>query len=228
MYYTTISKGYRAGGFHSSAADGYSKQYDSETLWNYEIGAKNTFWDNRLIVNCSIFYMQIDDMQVKVYPIAGSYDSYINNVAKATSKGFEIGINGKLTDTIEFFAGFGYADVTFDEYSDTKGDYSGKKNPFAPEYNYNVGVQYRNAKGYFARVDVNGYGKTYFDNANTISRDPYNLVNMKAGYEQENYEIYLYGKNIFDEEYDSINIFNAGGVIYSQPGEFGVQLTYRF
>ena len=166
MYYATISKGYRSGGFHTNAPSGYSQQYEKETLWNYEIGAKNTFIDNRLIVNSSIFYMNIDDMQVRIFPIAGAYQSYIDNAAKATSKGFEIGITGKMTDTIDLFASYGYTDITFDEYSDINGDYSGNKNTFAPDYSYNLGIQYRDEKGYFARADLNGYGRTYFDNAN--------------------------------------------------------------
>ncbi len=228
MYYTTVSKGYRAGGFNVGAPDGYPEQYEKETLWNYEIGAKNSFFGNRLIVNSSIFYMQIDDMQVKIYPFPDSNRCYRDNAAKASSKGFEIGLRGKLTDSLELFGAYGYADVTYDEYSDSKGDYSGNTNTYAPVYNYNIGVQYRGEQGLFARVDLNGYGKTYWNVTNTNSRDAYNLVNAKIGYEAEGYDIYLYGKNIFDEEYYSINQFNGGGVLYSQPGEFGVQLIYRF
>jgi len=228
MYYATISKGYRSGGIHAGAADGYSKEYDTETLWNYEIGAKNSFFDNRLTINSSIFYMEIDDMQVRVYPVAGSYKSYVDNAAKATSKGFEIGLNGRLTDSLELFASYGYTDSTFDKFSDSRGDYSGNKNTFSPSYNYNIGTQYRGDQGYFARVDINGYGKTYFNNANTNSKDPYKLVNAKIGYEAEDYDIYLYGKNIFDEEYHSINIFNGNGVLYAPQREIGLQLSYRF
>lgn len=228
MYYTTISKGYREGGFHPEAPNGYTKQYKKETLWNYEIGSKNTFLDNRLIVNSSIFYMQIDDMQVKTYPISGLNKSYVDNAAKANSKGFEIGLNGKLTDSLELFGSYGYTEATFDEYSDTKGDYSGNKNQFVQNYNYNVGIQYRDAKGYFARADLNGYGKTYFDNANKNSRDPYKLVNAKLGYEAEDYDIYLYGKNIFNKEYHSIGMYNGKGVVFSQQREIGLQLAYRF
>ena len=228
MYYSTISKGYRAGGFHADAPSGYSKKYEKETLWNYEIGAKNTFFDNRITLNSSIFYMKIDDMQIKINPIAGSYKSYVDNVAKATSKGFEIGLNAKLTDTLDFFGSYGYTDAKFDNYKDNTGDYSGNKNIFAPPYNYNIGIQYRSEQGYFARANLNGYGETYFDKENKNKRDAYNLVNAKIGYEEESFDFYVYGKNIFNKEYNSVNMFNGGGVIYSQPREVGVQLAYRF
>ena len=228
MYYATISKGYRAGGFWTNAPDGYSPKYDKETLWNYEIGAKNSFFDNKLIVNAAIFYMQIDDMQVKIFPIDDPDKSYIDNASSATSKGFEIGLIGKLTDTIELSASYGYTDCTFDDYKDAKGDYSGNNNTFSPAYNYNIGIQYRDEQGFFAGADLNGYGKTYFNAANTNSKDAYNLVNAKIGYEAESYDIYLYAKNIFDKEYNSVGIWGGSSVVYSPPREIGVQLTYRF
>jgi len=228
MYYATISKAYRAGGFHPHAPDGYSDQYDSETLWNYEIGAKNTFFDNRFTVNTAIFYMDMDDKQVRIYPINNSNLSYVDNAAKATSKGFEIGLNGKLTPNIELFASYGYTDVTLDDYSDSRGNYSDNKNPFSPAYNYNIGVQYRGDQGYFARADLNGFGRTYLDIANNHSRDPYKVVNAKLGYEADIWDIYLYGKNIFDKEYPTIGLANGSGVLYSEPREIGVQLAYRF
>jgi len=228
MYYSTISKGYRAGGFHPYAPSGYSMQYDREVLWNYEVGAKNTFLNNRLIVNSSIFYMKIDDMQVKVYPDPNSFRSYIANAASATSKGFEIELNAKLTDTLDLFTAYGYVDASFDKYKDSRGDYSGNNNIFAPKYNYNLGLQYRDARGYFARTDINGYGKTYFNPENTNSRDAYYLVNTKLGYETKNYDIYLYGKNIFDKKYDSVGMYNDNSVIFSPPREIGIQLAYRF
>lgn len=228
MYYTTVAKGYRAGGFHPYAPSIYPKEYDSEVLWNYEIGAKNSFFNNRLIVNSSIFYMEIDDMQVSVYPETDSFHTYIDNAAKATSKGFEIELNGKLTDTIELFGSYGYTDASFDEYTDAQGDYSGNKTIYAPKYNYNIGIQYRNNQGYFARADLNGYGKTYFNKENTHSRDAYSLVNAKIGYEVENFDIYLYGKNIFDKKYDAVGMYGSTSVVYSEPREIGIQLAYRF
>ena len=171
--------------------------------------------------------MQIDDMQVKIYP-AGYSNSYVDNAAKATSQGFELGFNAILTDSIKLFASYGYTDATFDEYNDGTSDYSNNKITFAPDYNYNIGVQYRDANGYFARADLNGFGRTYFDNTNEYSRDPYRVVNAKIGYETEDYDIYLYGKNIFDEEYHSIGMYSGYGVLYSEPREIGVQLAYRF
>lgn len=82
-------------------------------------------------------------------------------------------------------------------------------------------------KGYYARADINGYGKMYFDKANKYERKAFNLVNAKLGYEQEDFDIYLYAKNLFDKNYDSEGVYGYY-TIYSQPREIGIQLAYRF
>lgn len=226
MLYTTVSKGYRPAGFYTWARAGYPKKFDKETLWNYEVGSKNTFLDNTLIVNATLYYMKVDDMQVHVF--IDRYSAYKDNAAKATSKGFEFDLNYKATDNLNLFASFGYNDTKFDEYKDANGDYSGNYNPYAPKYNYNIGAQYRTDQGYYARADINGYGKMYLDKANENSQKAYNLVNTKIGYEQEDYDIYLYADNLFDKKYDAIGTFGGNYRTYSPPREIGIRLNYRF
>lgn len=227
MIYTTVAKGYRPGGVFEKAGEGYPKAYEEETLLSYEIGSKNSFLDNTLILNAAVYYMSLDNMQVDTYVDEQSFNIYKSNAAEATSKGFEFDLNYKATSNLELFASFGYNHTEYDEYKDEKGDYSGNTNPMAPEYNYNIGAQYRADKGYYARVDVNGYSDMYLDRENEHKRDAFNLVDAKIGYEHKNYDIYLYGDNLFDKEYDSDGVY-GNYVIYSDPREVGVQLTYRF
>ncbi|MCK4527859.1 TonB-dependent receptor, partial [candidate division WOR-3 bacterium] len=226
MTYVSASQGYRSGGFNWGATDPQYLSYDAETLWSYEIGAKTAFLNNRLIINGSVYYMKIDDMQVEeaVTPVL----MYVTNAAEATGKGVELEMTARVTDGLSLMAGYGYTDIEFDKYKDALGDYEGNKNPWAPEYTFNIGAQYRHGSGFFARADLIGYGKMYFDRANEYSRDAYEIVNAKIGYETEHFDIYLYGKNIFDKEYNSDEYFGGFYTIYSDPGEVGLQVVYRF
>lgn len=226
MTYGSIAKGYRSGGFHPFSAPGYKKSYDKETLWNYEIGCKTSFMDNRFFINGAVYYMDIDNMQVKSAVDRGL--SYMSNAAKATSKGFELEATAKATRNLKFFTSFGYNVTEFDNFEDYFGNYKGNKNPYAPKYNYNVGAQYRNQQGIYARADLNGYGKTYLDNANQYDRKAYNLVNTKVGYEAKKFDIYFYANNLFDKEYDTIGAYGGYYRIYSLPREIGLNLVYRF
>ena len=226
MLYTTVSKGYKSGGYHSFAPSNNLKQYDKETLISYEIGSKNILLDGNLVFNSAIYYMDIDDMQILT--TTSQAQSYISNAAKATSKGFELDANYRLSDNFTLTSAFGYNSTKLDKFKDATGDYSGKYNPHAPKYNYNIGIKYRDEKGIYASADLNGYGKTYFSKDNRYSRDSYDLVNVKIGHETDNYDIYLYGKNIFDKVYDSNGEQEGYVITYSEPRELGIQLAYRF
>ena len=102
------------------------------------------------------------------------------------------------------------------------------KNPHAPAYTFNIGAQYRDPGGFYARADLIGYGKMCFDKANQYERDAYEIVNAKIGYEMEQFDCYLYGSNLFDKKYDSHGFFDGFYTIYSEPREVGVKIAYRF
>ncbi|WP_419657278.1 TonB-dependent receptor [Desulfosarcina variabilis str. Montpellier] len=226
MTYVSVSKGYRSGGFNTFASDPQYNSYDEEKLWSYEIGSKNLFWDNRLMINGCVFLMDLTDMQVTeaVTPM----ESYLTNAAEATGKGIELEMTANITSGLSMMAGVGYIDIEFDDFKDALGDYTGNKNPYAPEYTFNIGVQYRFQSGLYARADLIGCGEMYLDRANQYKRDAYELVNARIGYETEHLDVYLYGKNIFDEEYNSYGYYDGYYIIYSDPGEVGLQVTCRF
>ncbi len=225
MFYGSATKGYQAGGFNTLAPEGASHSYDEETLWSYEIGSKTSFFDGRLIFNTALYYMDIDNMQV--YTAVDAVQSYRSNAAKGTSNGVEVEIRCKVTQALGLFASYGYNNTTFDSFSDDEGDYTGNTNPYAPKHNYNIGAQYRHQDGYYARVDLNGYGKMYFDKANKFSRDAYHLVNARIGYETDHFDLYLYAKNLFDKAYDSDGYYSGYYTIYSPPREIGINLAWR-
>lgn len=56
----------------------------------------------------------------------------------------------------------------------------------------------------------------------------FEIVNAKVGYETEHFDIYVYGKNIFDTSYDSFGYYGGFYTIYSEPGEYGIQAVFRF
>ncbi|MBE9569337.1 MAG: TonB-dependent receptor, partial [Proteobacteria bacterium] len=71
---------------------------------------------------------------------------------------------------------------------------------------------------------------SYWDSANKIEEDAYELVNSRLGYETEHFDIYLYAKNIFDKEYLSAAT-DMGGYYAGRAGDpqtFGIMLTGRF
>jgi len=222
MGYATVAKGFRSGGFNAMSRVPQYDSYDSEKLWSYETGIKSQFLENRLMVNGALFYMDIDDMQVKEWKDGSNY---ITNVGSGTSYGIELEAQARITAQFTMTANWGYTNMEYDEYNDGKIDYSNNTAPNVPEYTFAIGGQYRAGNGFYVGADLIGVGGTYLDKANKYTRDAYQLVNTKIGYEAEIWDIYLYGKNIFDEDYSSVG---SSTTFYSEPREVGVKLTYRF
>jgi len=226
MSYVTIAKGYRHGGFNIFAPENYPKTFDTETLYSYEIGIKGTILKDRLYFDTAIYYMDINDMQVD--DIIGASTVIKTNAAKATSKGIEASLNFRASANITLFAGASYNDIKFDKYHYGSTDYSGNRTSSAPEYDFNFGAVYRSYRGYYASADISGFGKMYLDKANEYTQDAYELVNVKLGYEQEKYDIYIYAKNLLDEKYDINGWYSGTYYDYSPPREIGIQLTFSF
>lgn len=225
MTYITIAKGFNPGGFNPHSTDASKKGFGSEKLTSYEVGLKSSFFDNRISANIATYYIDLSNTQTVHYVSPTNF--YMSNVASATSKGFELELKALVTENISIFANYGYNDITFDDFNDKLSDYSGNTKPYAPKYNYSLGAQYRSNNGIYARADILSQGKMYTDNANNFEKEAYELVNVKLGYEMDDFDIYLYGKNIFDKDH-STHGFSNKFTVYSEPRELGVQLTYRF
>ncbi len=225
MTYATIAKGYSPGSFNTQAVKVDKQTYGAEKLVSYELGVKSSFFENRLIANTALYFIDIKTLHTVQH--INVIDFYISNKAQATSKGFELELQANPTDNWSLFASYGYNDITFDSFKNAKGDYRGNTKPFAPRYTYSLATQYRNLTGYFVSANLVGYGKIYLDNANENKREAYSIVNTKIGYETESFDIYLYGKNLFDKDY-STHKFAQLYEIYSEPREIGIELAYRF
>jgi iron complex outermembrane receptor protein len=244
MPYASVARGYTSGGFNTLSSVVAGTSYDPEYSWSYEVGIKSAWLDRRLIFNLTAFYIDWQDQQVLQQ--LGPANFAVKNAAESTSKGFEVELKARPATGLDFSAGFGYTNVEFDDYKDsifdldptspTYGqktgdvDYSGKKNMFVPEYTYNMAAQYRHVSGFFGRIDLLGVGDSYYDLANTVKENAYELVNARIGYEQEHFEIYFWTKNLLDEEYVT-RAFDMGGTYMGRAGDpqtFGITLTGRF
>ena len=248
MGYASISKGYTAGSFNELDPSVLGVPYDAEYSWNYEAGLKSGWLDNRLILNLAAFYIDWKDKQVFIH--TGAVSNIFKNAAEATSMGFEIEALARPVRGLEIVAGFGYLDAKFDEFTEPVYDpmtgektgeksYKDKKLALAPEYSYNLAVQYRyplfNSNTLFSRLELQGVGDYYWEFDNEKKESSYEIVNAKLGYEGEykgyGFDLYLWAKNIFDEKYstsawgsDQMGWFARAG----DPQTFGVTLTWRF
>ena len=239
--YATVSTGYLVGGYNYSLAnDQDSFVYDPEYARNHEIGIKTTWLDRRLTANLTAYYIEMKDKQV--YELAGgsSPTTRVDNAAEAHSKGLELEVLAQLDSGLDLIAGLGYTSAEYDDWVATewnstytgqvRNDYGGKHLTNVPEYTANLGLQYRRGNGFFSRLDLILVGAMYADHANNFKEDAYSLVNVHIGYETDDFDIILWGKNIFDTEYNAIAYDWDGAKLVQDgtPAQFGIRANLRF
>jgi outer membrane receptor protein involved in Fe transport len=87
--------------------------FESETLWNYELGAKISFADGRGQFNIAAFQADIKDLQLPV--VAGTCSSRILlNVPDASSTGVEMELFAQPTENFDFGISATYTDSKLD------------------------------------------------------------------------------------------------------------------
>ncbi len=122
MVYASASKGFRPGGPNVGVGDickgnlislGLNQvpsQYSSDSLWSYEIGNKNTFFDHTLQINASLYYIDWKNIQQNVYlPICG--EQFTANLGKAKSQGGDIEVLYKPIEALTFDLTAAYTDA---------------------------------------------------------------------------------------------------------------------
>ncbi|NET09396.1 MAG: TonB-dependent receptor [Symploca sp. SIO2B6] len=221
--YGTIARGYRPGGINFRPDNEFSLTFESERSLNYEIGLKSSLLDDRLGVNLAAFHNPIEDYQVLILDPFTAVPLEITN-ADAALTGVELELRATPSEGLDIIAGVGYVDARFTDFRDrvTGEVFDGNQLPFAPEWTYNLAVQYRAPMGLFARAELTGFGDTFFDEANTFRQSAFTIFNARLGYEFGNYGLYVFGNNIFDLEY----LTNAAGTVGVQSGQYGVPATF--
>ena len=234
--YATYSTGWLAGGYNFySAASQETFTYDPEYTTNYEAGIKARFFNNRLKTNLSIFYTDIEDKQVREeIPGGGAGAWEFTNAARAHTQGVELEVTALPMGNLEIFGGVGYARSEVDDWTGRAGgksvDYSGKRLPWAPELTANAGIGYYMKNGFYTVADLFWAGCQYFDAANTLEDEGYELVNIKAGYRFKQFDISIWCKNLFDQKYANKKVKdNMGRTLIEdgQPLTVGITFNWR-
>ncbi len=148
----------------------------------------------------------------------------IINAGRTVHQGIEAGLNGDIPisasgDRLMLTAAYTYSDFNFD------GDpnYGNNELPGIPKHYLRAEVLYKHTSGFYAGPNVEWAPGHYFaDNANTLSVDPYALLNLKAGFDAgKHWSVYVEGRNLTDKRYIATvaiaGVANANSEIFN-PG----------
>jgi iron complex outermembrane receptor protein len=227
--YVTAARGFKAGGFNAASPAG-SESYGQEHSWNYEGGAKTSWLGQRLSVNAAVFYISWTDLQVNVPNPLVPAQFYVANAGTATSKGFELELNGRPQPGLDVFASVGYTSGHFGGDSVSGGEnVSGNRLSNMPDMTGSLGLQYAHrihaAMTAYGRAELVTYGMFFYDDANTASQNAYSLANFRVGVRASRLFVEGWLRNAFDTRYVPIAFAYPGLAPSGFIGENGAPRT---
>ena len=88
--------------------------YGTDTLWNYEVGVRTSWLDNRLTANAVVYYIDWTDIQLRTFDLV-SLGQKIQNAGKVEIFGLETEIDFQMTDNLRLSMNYGYTDSSLAE-----------------------------------------------------------------------------------------------------------------
>lgn len=250
--FATAAKGFRIGGVNGfsptlCAADlaalnltpAQASSYKSDSLWSYEAGVKSSWFERRLQVNASAFWIEWSDVQQTV-PLSCGF-SIQANAGKARSQGVELEAQLTPAAGLNLSLGVGYTDARI-----TDGGALGIARPGdpiqqVPKWNVSAALDYDTeiaGKPVFAHLDyafVDRSISALNDSVNPRLRPSYSMVNGRAGVEIGPVRYAVFVKNLFDEAANYGDAPPLGAelpgrprVAVSRPRTIGFELRAKF
>jgi len=223
FYYGLISRGYKPGGFNlDGSISAEQREFETETMINYEIGLKQQYLNGALAVQIAAFYQDRDDIQTKqsivssiaTGQIGGScpcnFTDFTDNAASGNNKGIEVELTWLASERVDIFASLGLLDTEFDrlltfehiEADRDNGvpfDLNGRSQAHAPGYQWVLGAAYAINPAWKLSGSIEAKDEFFFSDRHEEQSDAYELFNLEISYTADNWTLALYGKNLTDE-----------------------------
>jgi len=257
LVYAALSRGYRAGGVNASILafpdDGSLTErlaplrfFDTESLYNLEVGHKGSFLEGRLSSAITLFYMDRSDQQVRGSLVVPREDGstafvdYTDNAATGDNYGIEAEIRLQAVQDLELYASAGLLETRFRDYINADGrNLAGRDQAHAPNYQYALGVSYRLRPPLLLDVQLEGRDAFYFSDRHDARSGSYGLLHLRLAWQAERWELAVWGRNLLDEDYFTRGFGSFGNDPrkgyaveeyrqFGDPRQLGASLELRF
>jgi iron complex outermembrane recepter protein len=240
MTYAQWSTGFRGGGVNPRpfiAAE--AVPFGTETVHATEVGFKTDFLDHHFRVNAAGFFNQYENIVfVNTQPLViggvSNQNSTPVNIGAAHIKGAELEVEARPFGGLQIDASASYLKFNFTQINQNalvqvpKNITLNTREPYAPDRQFNVGIQYvlplGTAGSVTPRLDANYQSSFYTD----ISNDPLSLVggrtlaNARVTWKSmsQDWETAVAVTNLTDHFYYINKVFGAAptGITEGQPG----------
>jgi len=262
LFYGTISRGFRPGGaqvrlpaacdaqlvaFGFKDANGNAvspTSYHSDTVWSYELGSKNSFYDGALSLDGSAYVIHWNKIQTNIGLPDCGYNTVANEGA-ATSQGFDLAVSARPAPGLSLSAAFGYNQVHFDVTTPAfmKGQtVPGAGSPYTAvlsgEYDFSVDEEWQP----YIRSDFTWQSRPYFVGSylrGSPSYDPLSvpptsqsLLGARIGLRVDTWDVSLFADNLLNfnspNSVDHVRHSSLFTESFVRPRMIGITVSDRF
>ena len=240
--YSTISKGYRAGGFNTQifsdvlqnmtmtatmndmgvyldrpfvSVTAENTEYAPETAWNMEFGTRLHYKSFRM--EASAHYMDVRNQQLTVFPPGMSTGRMMTNAGRSRSMGVEAELDwtpGRFRSHLSW----SWTDARFVSYNDGNNDYSGNRLPYVPAHTLFFKLGYSFKLGSHAlETDASLHGEGPFCwNETGTQKEPFHLrTNARIAISFNDWEFFLRTDNLTDDPGRSFYFKSIGNEFFA-------------
>jgi iron complex outermembrane receptor protein len=215
LTYVEIAQGFRSGGVNDQTAASIAgvtipAGFGSDSLINYELGAKTSWLDHRIIANGAVYFINWSKIQIAEQASAGTSSfPYTGNGGRATVKGVEFELDTAPVTGLHLglYGNYNKAELAVNSPIPSQG-LAGDPLPYVPQTTVSFNGDYNWALPWNELTATVGVTEAYISSRQselrsdspTLFRYPaYATTNLRAGIKKDNWEAMLNVQNVFDD-----------------------------
>ncbi|HRE42482.1 MAG TPA: TonB-dependent receptor [Terricaulis sp.] len=224
-FYLSAAQGTKSGGANPEASLASEQEYDPESNWTYELGAKASFLNNTLQVAASLYHIDWTDQQILVFATGVTpATSITGNIGESKVDGFEIGARWRPLSWLAIDASYNYNDARYEnavtssfagfvDCADlprleciggvTTGRLDGNAMQFTPEHQGTLGIELTvpafTGWEWYARTDVTADSRRYVDAGNVGWVPGSEQVRLRFGIQSDTLRFMGFCNNLFED-----------------------------
>lgn len=237
MAYARAASGYRAGGPNvTNGVPAAPTAYEPDRSDNYEVGLKGELIPRRLSIDASLYDIHWKDIQLTVRD-PPTLQTYTINGGTARSKGIEVSLQLRPTDTLTLTAWGAYTDAvlteSFPAASIVRGS-DGDRLPFGSKHSGNLSARQALTFSTEVRGHISGSVSYIGDRVDRFGAGArivfpsYTKLDLAAGFDYASWTLDVFLNNATDERGQLAAGLAPNTRVYIQPRLFGITLTKTF
>ncbi len=214
------------------------KIFNGESLSMIELGGEFELF--KATWNLNSFYGRRGDQQVKTSFQADPEDpltfGYLTeNAAKGDLYGIETEVSAEILKGLTSRVAASLMRTNIYDLTLSERLVDGRDQAYAPRHSLSAALEYLITENLYFGTGISGRGSIYLDDSHDEKSAKYNLFDARLGYQEKNFRVELWGRNLGNERYETRGFYFGNEppdfqpkryVQLGDPRAFGISVSY--